>query len=425
MLDGTLHVAMASYGDLAFDSRVQREAMALAEAGHRVTLLCVELGGDLPEPLTSTVEVVARYPQGRPAGARPAGLPGVVAPIGRLLDRVRWIRRYRRETVTWGRWAIRRAGRVDAWHLHDLPALTAVAPRIPPGTPYVYDSHEVFLASGAAGRLPGPLRAILGRQERRLARRAAALVTVNDACATALASLGAQRTVVVHNFPTTTVEVVDDGRLRRAARIPADVPVVLSHGALTVDRGLEQLVDAIATTTLAGTHLVCMGFGDLGPELLQRAAALGIRDRVHVLPAVPPDDLVAWVAGADVCAMPIQPSTLNHRLSTPNKLFESLAAGVPVVASDFPAMAQVVLGDPDGPLGAVCDPTDATAIAGAIHGLLALSAPERAGLRARCHRAAVERMSWHLAAARLVALYWDLEAEIPAAKRNGSASVRA
>ena len=40
--------------------------------------------------------------------------------------------------------------------------------------------------------------------------------------------------------------------------------------------------------------------------------------------------------------MPIQPSTLNHRLTTPNKLFEAMAAGVPVVASDLPGMADIV-----------------------------------------------------------------------------------
>src|SRR5664279_3615515 len=55
--------------------------------------------------------------------------------------------------------------------------------------------------------------------------------------------------------------------------------------------------------------------------------------------------------------MPIQDSTLNHRLSTPNKLFEALAAGVPIVASDLPELRRIVMEDPAGPLGVLCNPT--------------------------------------------------------------------
>ncbi|MGZ6260509.1 MAG: glycosyltransferase, partial [Candidatus Limnocylindrales bacterium] len=82
------------------------------------------------------------------------------------------------------------------------------------------------------------------------------------------------------------------------------------------------------------------------------------------------------------------------RLSTPNKLFECLAAGTPVVSSDFPARRQIVIDDPDGPLGAVCDPTDSAAIACAIRAILDLDAAARDDLRARCLRAAGERYGW-------------------------------
>ncbi len=82
------------------------------------------------------------------------------------------------------------------------------------------------------------------------------------------------------------------------------------------------------------------------------------------------------MASADVAVMPIQPSTLNHRLSTPNKLFEALAAGVPVVVSDFAEMREIVLGNPDGPLGAVCRPTDVSDVARAIREVVQLPADE-------------------------------------------------
>ena len=74
-----------------------------------------------------------------------------------------------------------------------------------------------------------------------------------------------------------------------------------------------------------------MGYGILADELRARAADPVLAGRLRVLPAVPPNELIGWVASADVAAMPIQPTTLNHRLTTPNKLFEAMAAGVPSI----------------------------------------------------------------------------------------------
>ena len=107
--------------------------------------------------------------------------------------------------------------------------------------------------------------------------------------------------------------------------------------------------------------------------------------------------------------MPIQPWPPNHVLSTPNKLFESLAAGVPVVSSDFPARRRILMDDPDGPLGAVCDPTDPDAIATAIRSIIELGPAARAELGRRCLRAARDRWNWETESARLVKLYASLD----------------
>jgi len=104
----------------------------------------------------------------------------------------------------------------------------------------------------------------------------------------------------------------------------------------------------------------------------------------------------------------IEKSTLNHYLSTPNKLFECLAAGVPVVASDFPAIRQIVLGGAVSPLGALCDPDSVVQIVAALRSILTLDSSAVAGLRARCTAAALDRWNWEVESAGLTRLYADL-----------------
>jgi glycosyltransferase involved in cell wall biosynthesis len=103
--------------------------------------------------------------------------------------------------------------------------------------------------------------------------------------------------------------------------------------------------------------------------------------------------------------MPIQPTTFNNRIGSPNKLWEALAAGVPVVVSDLPEMRRVVLEDPQLPLGATCDPTSAASIAAAIRVIVERPAGERAALRRRCLDAAHRRWNWESQGEGLVTLY--------------------
>ena len=194
--------------------------------------------------------------------------------------------------------------------------------------------------------------------------------------------------------------------------LPPETPICLYHGAFSPHRGLEELAEALLVPGMEAVHAVYLGYGNLEGILREMARDPRYGGRLHVLEAVPPDVLPAWVASADVGVMAIQASTLNHRLSSPNKLFESIATGLPVVVSDFVEMRRIVLEDPDGPLGAVCDPADPASIAAAIRSILDLGPQERAALRARCLRAAHERWNWETESGRLVALYDSLALEL-------------
>jgi len=122
--------------------------------------------------------------------------------------------------------------------------------------------------------------------------------------------------------------------------------------------------------------LVLMGFGNLEAHYRALSAEPRYAGRAHVIDAVPPQELLPWSASSDVMVMPYQPSTENHEFVTPQKLWEAMSAGVPVVASDLPGFRSVV---PVVGCGALVDPTDPAAIARGIRSLLDLG-PE--GLRA-------------------------------------------
>jgi glycosyltransferase involved in cell wall biosynthesis len=81
---------------------------------------------------------------------------------------------------------------------------------------------------------------------------------------------------------------------------------------------------------------------------------------VHFVDPVPPNEVVAWTASADLGVSLLEDTCLNHRLALPNKLFEYLVASVPVVVSHFPEMARIV--NHYG-VGTATDPSDPVALA--------------------------------------------------------------
>lgn len=466
-------VAMYVYNDATLDSRVRREAATLAAAGYPVTVLATARSRDVgaiereavdgyeivrvpvPEdwheawrrvvsPWTLRRTSVGRLRRSivRPRrwGEVPGALGGIAAGVGlslarhavRLAARLRrrdvakawppadltWLVQWRLSILAWARDAAAAAPAARIHHGHDLtglPAALAGMDRAGDRAIAVYDSHEIFVSSGRNADRPWWARALLRRLERRWAGRTAALVTVNRPYADVIAdSIHPRRIAIVHNCPPHWSPGPEDaGRLAAAAGIGDGAPIVLYHGAFSRYRGMEQLSEAMLDSGLGRAHLVFLGYGGERATVDRIAADPRFGGRIHVLDAVPPDQLLGLVAGADVDAIPLLRSTLNHWLCTPNKLFESIAAGVPVVVSDFPTMREIVLGDPSGPLGAVCDPTSPASIAAAIRSVLDAPPDERQRLRERCTGAAAERWNWERESRALLELYAELSEARP------------
>lgn len=268
--------------------------------------------------------------------------------------------------------------------------------------PVIYDARDIYLEARTLARTRGVTRWLAARAERGWARRATRVITVNDAYADIMAErLCVQRPLVVMNCSyRTEPHEPRERRFHEAFGLDPARKVVLYHGGLFPERGIEQLLDAIRE--VPGATLVLMGYGVLEPELRRLSAQPELADRVRMMGAVDPGDLLDWVSCADVVAMPIQGSTLNHRLTTPNKLFEAMAAGVPSVVSDLPGMATIVR---ETGCGTLVDPTDPAAIAAALRDVIALPDAEWQAWRRRCLAAAHETYNWEVQVARLLELY--------------------
>jgi glycosyltransferase involved in cell wall biosynthesis len=325
----------------------------------------------------------------------------------------RRVRRWRRHLVAFPLrplgWAVALDEQVEAadvWHgmwIGSLPALDRLRRR--KGGRTIYDSRDIYMLARDRQQLERPLRRLLASLERRWAQRADLVLTVNEPYADLLVrQLGVARPPVVMNCPDVWLAPsADPDRIRRALGLDPATAVALYQGQLITERGIEQALEAILD--VPDTVLVLLGYGPMEAKLRARAAQPPYRGKVYVLPAVPPDDLLEWTASADVTVIPIQPTTVNHRYSTPQKLFESLAAGVPVVASDLPGMAEVVRSTGAGVL---CDPTSPAAIAAALRTVISAPAAERTALRARVRTAAGSRYNWPAQALVLLGIYDQL-----------------
>lgn len=248
-------------------------------------------------------------------------------------------------------------------------------------------------------------------------RRAAATITSDEGRADVLvAEYGIVRPAVVRNVPDVTKPPTPDPVWRQDA-LRGQERLLLYTGGLVANRGLLELVDAMRE--LPGYALAFVGHGHLAPSIVARIAEAGVADRVAVQEPVDFERLMSLTASADAAVIPIVGACLSYVYAAPNKLFESMAAGVPVVVSDLAEMARVVRGERVGTL--IPDPTDPHSIAGAVRALFEGDEdPREIGLRAQ--RAALARHVWAVERPKLLAAWADVP--LRDARRAGEAFSR-
>ena len=278
---------------------------------------------------------------------------------------------------------------------------------------FVYDVADYHTEAARLARMPWLVREIVRRRERDWARDGSAFLAVSDPVADLVVRRwGVPRPTILWNCPPAwrpdEPGIVASDRIREATGIEAERPIVLYQGGFSVDRGVEELVAAATEPRLMeiGAAVVFMGYGRL--ETFIADAVADNPGRIYLLPAVRPDDLMPWTASAGVSFVGQPPRTLNQKMNLPNKLFESIMAGVPVVVSTGNEQCRLTS---DEGIGVCVDVDDAAAIAAACADLLAAPAEDRSALRQHCREVALDRYTWDHTAVGLVELYRKLARE--------------
>lgn len=229
--------------------------------------------------------------------------------------------------------------RADLFLANDLDTLPAVwmASKLR-GIPYVFDSHEYFTeVPELVNRRT--IQKIWKWIERRLLPGTKYMLTVNQEIAHLFEKEYNISVKVLMNVPNASGE--EDQNCK--GHIPESFGgkiLIIYQGAVNQGRGLEEIIDAMPN--LPDHVLLIIGSGDILNTLRKRVAGLDLTRRVSFTGRLPMEELPWYTQQAVIGISLEQDLGLNYRLALPNKIFDYMHAGLPVLVSDLPVMAQLV-----------------------------------------------------------------------------------
>jgi glycosyltransferase involved in cell wall biosynthesis len=381
--------------------RIEKECRSLCAAGHDVRVLCYRQS---QQPALETVSGLAEVHR--------CWFPSSIRPFRLLYGGRWWYNRYWLNPIR--RFAD--AVQPEALHVHDLP-LAAAAHTVARerNIPLVLDFHEnwpAFMNWAKAG-YNGLIQALVDvRGWRRYESCAAAwadrLIVVdasNQDFLEATYNVPREKIVVVSNTPELDRLMPNLAVAKQVQRSP-DAPLrILYMGHIDQGRGIHTVIEALPQCgdALRSAVLTIVGKGPHVPRLEALAARLGVAQRVQFEGFQPYDALAGYLADCDIGVVPHLRDEYTDN-TIPNKIFEYMAAGLPVLASDCVPLRRVIEGADCGQ----CFTSGDVESCREVLCRMAQSSSQRKAWGENGKRAALETYNWRVTAQSLLQMYGEL-----------------
>lgn len=204
--------------------------------------------------------------------------------------------------------------------------------------PVVYDTHEYF--TGVPELVDRPkVQRFWKRIEKWIVPRLKEIITVNRSIAKLYEEEYGIRLHVVRNIPPSP----DMGSITGKSELglPHDKKIILLQGAgINIERGAEEAVQAMQY--IDDAILLIIGGGDVIGYLKKISGTPGLKDKIIFIPKQPFDRLIHYTRCADIGITLDKDTNINYRFSLPNKLFDYIHAGIPIVASPLIEIKNII-----------------------------------------------------------------------------------
>jgi glycosyltransferase involved in cell wall biosynthesis len=290
---------------------------------------------------------------------------------------------------------------IDIIHCHDLWVMPAAwLLRLLKKSRLIYDAHEYYAGLEIFNRNKHRKKIWMAIEYLSIPA-VDLLVTVSEPLANLYRQKypNLQAVEVIRNLPKSETS---KGPAQAVTFPDALHPVVLYQGHFRPGRGLVNLLRAMPL--IENVHLVLIGGGELENELRQLVEDHDLRDRVTFLGYLPIKDLIKTSAQADLGIVLFEPTSLNYTYALPNKFFEYLMAGIPVLASNIDTLKSYI---DEYQIGMTVDPSDSRAIAEQVR--VMLSDSKKLDFWRKNAQKAAKILNWNNESVKMNLLYENIQ----------------